>query len=1179
MKIEELEDYPALVRLSRTLWKSEGARGAALMVGAGISRSAILAADDVPLPPLWSHLQAAMASELYPADPNRAPNDALRLAEEYRVYFGQNALDDFIRGQIKDTSWAPAALHQTLLELPWSDILTTNYDTILERASESVNRAYEPVTCPADLARTRAPRIVKLHGSINQSGPFILAAEDYRTYPQTHGAFVNFARQTFIENDLCLLGFSGDDPNFLAWAGWVRDHLGELARRIYLVGALNLGAAKRRYLEAHKIVPIDFYGAVNDLDESQQHEAATHLFLDYLRDHRPKPSHDWQPSECPVAPSLAPTTAEEKIDQLRACVTQWAKERESYPGWLICPGGKRAGIRHETAKAPMSLELLEALSISEALSFFVELIWRHRTALWPLDPLIVSWIYKVADLESTTLASQQQRAVLALALLRHARLQGDIETFKRWSAFLKGCEPSLADLRAEIAYETALLHCERFDLAAASLIADDIEGKDPVWALRKAAILAECGKLETAEALIRETLKDLQRRERLARSSIWIQSRLAYFDFIAGGYRRDRFEEFKWDDRYREMGCDPWREIDSLNSTIISNLRKSVRRLDVGAPRFDPGSSVPPTFSFGFGGFASVKPIDELTGLLEAGGIPAGLRHLTIFKDERIDALTLEDERDGAWYLKLIRYLADGSDELLDRYLSRVTIATLPSSDIDRIAHALLLARNYWLKQLQGASMALERDVAFDRFKSVLHVLARFVIRLPSGAALDLHLETLGQIVGGILRSPLLFKTLSLILTNSYQAIAPESRHLAAERALSLPLPSDPHAIDPLRWINKEDLRQIKPSSITCLVDEWIAKLETKDLRDPAIHRLYYMIDARLLSASQTTLLSERLWSQVDLGTPPLPQQTVLYPFSLVDIPKPDGTSAKDDIKKRTFSTPPDLTTDQQALSIVYAIRSKAFEPTPKQARELFDAFSAWRSPVLDPARRSPFPFYEQNQRQIRHALGVALSESLAPFLASADKTAARAKAVLDFIGVSPDNAGLSALLPFLSKFPDRRHDLSRQILKGFMSSNSNTIRCSYDAVQRWIRSAKAVKTFLPYSIIDRLITMVEIQAIPELPMLLDTVRIAVERKVLKVEQIERLGNGLQDLLEVAQYKSVSPQSKLAVDISLIRCAAVRLAATLKAQRSVAPAVDDWLTAGREDVLPEVRYWDHGRGH
>ena len=104
-----------------------------------------------------------------------------------------------------------------LLELPWTDVLTTNWDTLLERASEStVDYSYEVVRTEADLTYAKSPRIVKLHGTIGDAGPLIFAEEDYRTYPAKYAAFVNFARQVFIENELCLVGFSGDDPKLLA---------------------------------------------------------------------------------------------------------------------------------------------------------------------------------------------------------------------------------------------------------------------------------------------------------------------------------------------------------------------------------------------------------------------------------------------------------------------------------------------------------------------------------------------------------------------------------------------------------------------------------------------------------------------------------------------------------------------------------------------------------------------------------------------------------------------------------------------------------------------------------------------------------------------------------------------------------------------------------------------------
>jgi len=130
MMIESLSDFPALQQLANALWRRGTARGAAVLVGAGFSKYADLPAPDTPKPPLWADLAAAMKQQLYPQSSEDAPTDPLRLAEEYRTNFGQAALDEFIRTRIADRSWKPGPLHRQLLNLPWSDVLTTNWDTL-----------------------------------------------------------------------------------------------------------------------------------------------------------------------------------------------------------------------------------------------------------------------------------------------------------------------------------------------------------------------------------------------------------------------------------------------------------------------------------------------------------------------------------------------------------------------------------------------------------------------------------------------------------------------------------------------------------------------------------------------------------------------------------------------------------------------------------------------------------------------------------------------------------------------------------------------------------------------------------------------------------------------------------------------------------------------------------------
>ena len=60
------------------------------------------------------------------------------MAQEYAVSFGRNELHRFLQNQIMDDDLNPGDVHQRLLRLPWRDVFTTNWDTLLEKQSESV---------------------------------------------------------------------------------------------------------------------------------------------------------------------------------------------------------------------------------------------------------------------------------------------------------------------------------------------------------------------------------------------------------------------------------------------------------------------------------------------------------------------------------------------------------------------------------------------------------------------------------------------------------------------------------------------------------------------------------------------------------------------------------------------------------------------------------------------------------------------------------------------------------------------------------------------------------------------------------------------------------------------------------------------------------------------------------
>ena len=87
--------------------------------------------------------------------------------------------------------------------------------------------------------------------------PYITTEEDFRTYESRYAPFVNEFRVSLMENIFCLFGFSGDDPNFLQWTGWVRDRLSHSAPFIYWFhNEPNLPTFQLRMLEDRRIVPM-----------------------------------------------------------------------------------------------------------------------------------------------------------------------------------------------------------------------------------------------------------------------------------------------------------------------------------------------------------------------------------------------------------------------------------------------------------------------------------------------------------------------------------------------------------------------------------------------------------------------------------------------------------------------------------------------------------------------------------------------------------------------------------------------------------------------------------------------------------------------------------------------------------------------------------------------------------
>lgn len=149
----------------------------------------------------------------------------------------------------------------------------TDKERELLQLKKAQNECISLVISSEDLSIKRNKNIIKLHGSLRREGSrygfdgdiqkqYVIAREDYESYPSKHEAFTQLMRISLLQESYCLIGFSGDDTNFLEWIKWVREILERGKNnndyKIYLISVNTspITADKQLFFENHKVYPI-----------------------------------------------------------------------------------------------------------------------------------------------------------------------------------------------------------------------------------------------------------------------------------------------------------------------------------------------------------------------------------------------------------------------------------------------------------------------------------------------------------------------------------------------------------------------------------------------------------------------------------------------------------------------------------------------------------------------------------------------------------------------------------------------------------------------------------------------------------------------------------------------------------------------------------------------------------
>ena len=955
-------DQSHINRVRDALWQ-RSSNGASVMVGSGFSRNSLPKGPHVASLPTWDEVTSKLHNELYPEGEDITFPNQLRTAQEYEAAFGRGALHEALLRLVRHDEHHPGAVHRRLLQMPWSDVFTTNWDTLLERASgDLVERRYGVVNGVKEIPMGKRPRIVKLHGSFPGHFPLVVTEEDYRTYPTKFAPFVNTVQQAMMETVLLLIGFSGEDPNFLNWSGWVRDNLGQSAQKIYLAGYLELSPHRRRMLEERHVAPIDLanHPRAKDWPENARHENAIRWILHSLENGEPYKITEWpNPSAVrqrqipdqlqPVAeisttwPKGEPSPSNEQSAEdayssqaVRDVVVNWKHNREIYPGWLVLPASNRQTVSMNTQRwSDAILQCLEDLTPLERLQTIRELLWRKRILLEPFDlRLLEATENAVAtfDCQRRTIDGgeapdadwetiRENYRNIAIELLVDYRWDRKQESFFGLIEKLRTFADEDPEIQQHIFHEQCLWMLYDLNFEQLGLLLTDwqTQTSDPVWSMRKSAMLSEMGRDDEAEQLRQRTIEAIESMPTDVHSLVG-QS-LEGWAILPTYTWANRYEISGRLEELAALKCDAVNERDAIARGIDRSER------DDDPPAFDVGTrTVRDRF---FTNYRELVAAYRAVRLSEVAGLPARVMAPHEIGDG-VPPVRVPTEVAAAFLKKAADKLVSSNQELairlalracnsdrdstLGRTLTRTGVAALTTHQAETLAQSCINA-------IASAMPHSDNPMLQSRFRVATEALSRMVARLRPDQVENIFDQALGLCQNPQLARGTEWTPIRHLLHRSWESLPPNHRRSRAIELLNAPIAGQggQTPFGEYHWPDPADVLIDKRDALERTAEneqQWKAAIDLLErslvgdlsVRRRASTRTFRLLESGQLTDAEMHRFAFALWAEKFTALGELPGGTALYDWGFLTAPEPSPGMAVGRFRDKWLSNDVELT-------------------------------------------------------------------------------------------------------------------------------------------------------------------------------------------------------------------------------------------------------------------------------
>jgi hypothetical protein len=228
-----------------------------LFVGAGLSVNAGL--------PSWNELLESLGKRLFSANSEAYQfftscsnqEKAQHLYDSSDKITTINRIRDLFDRSLSEMD--ESLTHEKITTLPVENIITTNWDDLIEQAFKSKRLGFTSIWKDDQLssALNGGINLIKLHGTLEDPGSIIFSEDDYNRTFHTNPLIKMFLTMLLSRSTVLMIGYSYQDDNFKIVYDLVKKQLGKNNKSIYAL-FLNENKQRLQYLKTRGLIPINF---------------------------------------------------------------------------------------------------------------------------------------------------------------------------------------------------------------------------------------------------------------------------------------------------------------------------------------------------------------------------------------------------------------------------------------------------------------------------------------------------------------------------------------------------------------------------------------------------------------------------------------------------------------------------------------------------------------------------------------------------------------------------------------------------------------------------------------------------------------------------------------------------------------------------------------------------------